>query len=70
MEKNGEKSTIPNYSTPPSPIRVPSQLWAHPRASTALFGKKWFYGTNLQAIGFLVYFDVAISLSSEKIRKP
>ena len=51
---SGEKSTIPNYSTPPSPIRVPSRLWTHLRASTALFGKKWYYGTNLQAIGFLV----------------
>ena len=34
---------------------LPSRLLAHLRTSIALFGKKWYYGTNLQAIGFLVF---------------
>ena len=45
-KQNGEKSTIPNYSTLPSPIRVPSRLLAHLCARTTLFGKKWYYDTN------------------------
>ena len=57
-KQHGEKSTIPNYLAPPSSIRIPSRLWAHLRASTALFGKKWYYSTNIQAIGFLVLFKV------------
>ena len=51
MEKNLPFQTI--GPLPPT-IKVPSQLWVHLRASTGLFGKKWYYGTNLQAIGFLV----------------
>ena len=44
----------------PPQIRVPSHLWAHLRASTTLFGKKWYYGTNLQTICFLVSFEEVI----------
>ena len=53
MEKNLPFETIRPL---PPPIRIPSRLWAHFRASTTLFGKKWCYGTNLEAIGFLVFF--------------
>ena len=52
MEKNLPSQTIRPL---PPPIRVLSQLRAHLRASATLLGKKWYYGTNLQAIGFLVY---------------
>ena len=55
MEKNLPFQTIRPL---PSPIRVPSRLWAHLRASADLFGKKWYYGINLQAIGFLVLFEI------------
>ena len=39
---------------PSQTVQPLSQLRAHLRASATLFGKKWYYGTNLQAIGFLV----------------
>ena len=51
MEKNLSSQTI----RPLSPaIRVFSRLRTHLCASAALFRKKWYYGTNLEAIGFLV----------------
>ena len=50
MEKNLPSQTIQLLSLP---IRVLSQLRAHLRASAALLRKMWYYGTNLQAIGFL-----------------
>ena len=49
MEKNLPSQTIRPF---PLPIRVLSRLRAHLRASAALFGSYWYYGTNLQAIGF------------------
>ena len=39
----------------PSPIRVLPRLRCHLPTSATLFRKKWYYGTNLQAIGFLVF---------------
>ena len=49
MEKNLPFQTIPPL---PPPIRALSQLWAHLCASTDHFGKKWYYGTNLQTLAF------------------
>ena len=51
MKKNQPSQTVQPL---PRQIIVISQLRAHLRASATLFGKKWYYGTNLQAIGFLV----------------
>ena len=51
MEENLPSQTI--RPLPPS-IRVLSWLRTHLRASAALFRKKWYCGTNLQAIGFIV----------------
>ena len=51
MEKNQQSQTIQPL---PLPIRVLPRLRTHPQTTAALFGKKWYYGTNLQATGFLV----------------
>ena len=58
MEKNLPFQTIRHLRPL---IRVPSRLWAHLRASTDLFGKKWYYSSNPQAIGFLVFFNILVS---------
>ena len=62
MEKNLPSQII---RPRPPPIRVLSQLRVHLRESAALFGKKLYYGTNLQVIGFLVInlFNVDISIT-------
>ena len=58
MEKN-----LPSQTIRPLPplIRGLSRLRANFRASAALPRKKWYYGTNLEAIGFLVTFSHVIS---------
>ena len=65
MEKNLPSQTIRPL---PPPIRVPSRLRTHPRASATLFGKKWYYGTNLQAIGFLVPFIHEVVTEDDLLR--
>ena len=52
MEKNLLSQTIRPLLRP---IRVLLRLMTHPQTTTALFGKKWYYGTNLQTTGFLVW---------------
>ena len=51
MEKNSLSQTIRPL---PPPIRARPRLWAHLQTSAALFGIKWYYSTNIPAIGFLV----------------
>ena len=53
MEKNLVSQTIRPLLPP---IRVFLRLRTHPRTTNARFGKKWYWGTNLQATGFLVFF--------------
>ena len=64
MEKNLPSQTIRPL---PPPIKVLSRLRAHLCTSAALFGKKWYYGTNLQAIDFLVYFEVKLTKDSSAV---
>ena len=58
-KQNGENLPSQAIRPIPPPIRVLSRLMAHLRTSATLFGKKWCYGTNLQAIGFLVCFELS-----------
>ena len=53
MEKNLPYQTIRPLAPP---IRLLRQLRTQLRARAVLFGKKWYYSTNLQAIGFAVNF--------------
>ena len=61
MEKNLLSQTV--WPLHP-PIRVLPRLRGHHQTSVALLKKKWYYGTNLQAICFLV-FTFLESLRSE-----
>ena len=50
-----EKNLLPQTIWPLlPPIRVLPRLRTHSRTTAALLGKKWYYGTNLQATCFLV----------------